>query len=504
MTAASSVAGRAGKHPAIVAAAVGATFLQAVNISIPNAAVRHLQGALSMTDDELGWLFSSYIAASAVMMPVTRWLADSYGRKRVFLTSLAIFALGTWLNSLAIDPLQLVSARILQGAASGPLAPMALAILLDERPPPHHGRLSLHWTATLLLGTFSGPTIGGWLAEYFGWRSIFYVSLPVVLCIFVAMALLLSEKRAEARPDFDFFGFGTFSVGMLALQMLLDRGERVEWFASAEIWLEAIAAWLGFYLFVVHVFTSEGHFLNKALFKDRNYVLSLVLFFALGFVLLPTLALTSPMLEELLGYPADTTGYLSIPRGAALIGAFLLAWRTPTWLDNRAILIIAIALVVYGSWRMLGYSPLMDWRPVVVAGTIQGLGLGALMPALTREAFSTLEPRFQPEAIPLFALTRLYGSTIGIAVVQIYFQANTQTVHLALGAHLTPFGSAGLGRSGVDLRSLAMTNELVTGQAAMIAIIGQFKLLMLVMLAVSPLVFFLQRPRRRDFLGASR
>ena len=163
-----------------------------------------------------------------------------------------------------------------------------------------------------LLGISSGPSIGGWLSEYHGWHSIFYFSLPMAGFIFLAMALSLPEKRAEQNPPFDFFGLATFSLGMIGLQMLLDRGERLEWFASTEIWVEAIVSVLGFYLFIVHVLTTNVHFLNKALFRDRNFVLSTIMLFAVGFVLLPTLALTSPMLEELLNYPVDTTGYMTI------------------------------------------------------------------------------------------------------------------------------------------------------------------------------------------------
>jgi DHA2 family multidrug resistance protein len=249
---------------------------------------------------------------------------------------------------------------------------------------------------------------------------------------------------------------------------------------------------LGFYVYIVHVLTKDQHFLNKALFKDRNFGLATVMFFAFGFVLLPTLALTSPMLEELLGYPADTAGYVTIPRGAALIGALLLTWRAPKRWDNRLLLVAGMALVVYGNWRMLGYSPLMDWWPVVAAGAIQGAGLGMLMPALTRAAFSTLDPAFRAEGTVLFNLSRLYGSTVGIAVVQVFFFNNTQSMHLALANNLRPYL---MGGHGLSASSLAAMNERVTGQAAIVAVIGQFKLLMVAMLVVSPLVLFLRKPR---------
>lgn len=486
----------ASRHGVLVVAALLATYMQAVNISLPNAAVLHVQGALSMTDDEIGWVFTSYIAASAIVMPLTHWLAGTYGRKLVFQVSLILFTVALVLDTWATTPLQFVSARILQGAASGTLAPLSMAILLHELPPLRHGRIGVVWSVTSLLGILTGPGIGGWLSEYYGWRSLFYLSMPMAAFIFLTMALCLHEKKAPQKPVLDFFGLATFSLGIAGLQMLLDRGERMEWFASTEIWVEATLSVLGFYLFIVHVLTRREHFLPKSLFRDRNFVLSTIVFFAFGFVLLPTLALTSPMLEELLRYPADTAGYITIPRGAALIGALLLTWRAPKRTDNRWLIVIGMGLVVYGNWRMLGYSPLMDWWPVVVAGALQGAGLGLMMPALSREAFSTLDPAFRAEGTVLFNLSRLYGSTIGVAVVQIYFYTNTQSVHLALARHVSPYGPAAHASGPLTLPALALTNEMVTGQAALIAVIGQFKLLMIVMLVVSPLVLLLRK--RKD------
>lgn len=485
----------AGNHRVLVVAALLATYMQAVNISIPNAAVLHIQGGLSMTDDEIGWVFTSYIAASAIVMPMMHWLAASYGRKLVFQVSIVIFSVALMLDTLATTPLQFVAARIIQGAASGTLAPLSMAILLDELPPLRHGRIGMVWSVTSLLGILSGPGIGGWLSEYHGWHSIFYLSVPMAVFIFLTMGLCLREKKFAKGPPFDFFGLVTFSMGIAGLQMLLDRGERLEWFASTEIWVEAMVSVLGFYHFIVHVLTRQEHFLHKALFKDRNFGLSTIIFFAFGFVLLPTLALTSPMLEELLRYPADTAGYLTIPRGVALIGALILTWRAPTRIDNRLLLLVGMALVVYGNWRMLGYSPLMDGWPIVVAGALQGAGLGMMMPALTREAFGTLDPKFRTEGTVLFNLARLYGSTIGVAIVQIYFFKNTQSMHLALASHLRPYGAVAHATGALSGRALAMVNERVTGQAAIIAVIGQFKILMIAMLIVSPLALLLRKPR---------
>jgi MFS transporter, DHA2 family, multidrug resistance protein len=495
MSAALPSAAAADSHRAIAVAALMATYMQAVNISLPNAALPHIQGTLSMANDEVGWVFSSYIAASAVAMSMTNWLAGRYGRKAIYQLCLAVFALGLILDTLATTSVQFVLARVVQGAASGPLGPLSLAIMLDGVSPARHARISLAWTLCFLLGISSGPSIGGWLSEYHGWRSIFYFSLPMTGFIFLAMAHLLREKRAERNRPFDFFGLATFSLGMIGLQMLLDRGERLEWFASAEIWVEAIASVLGFYLFIVHVMTTKEHFLHATLFRDRNLVLSTIISFALGFVLLPTLALTSPMLEELLNYPVDTTGYMTIPRGVALVGGVLLTSLVPAQIDYRPFLIGGMALVVYANWLMLGYSPAMDWRPVVETGLFQGAGLGMLIPALAKAAFGTLDPKLRPEGSALMNLSRLYGSTIGIAVVQVFFYDNTQAMHVALAKDLTPYRAAAHVAGAITTPGLAALNGMITRQAAVVAVIDQFEILMFAMLIVSPLVLFLRKPR---------
>jgi MFS transporter, DHA2 family, multidrug resistance protein len=489
-----SAAAAAGQRTLTVAALM-ATYMEAVNISLPNAALPHIQGTLSMADDEVGWVFTAYLAAGAAVMPMARWLAGRYGRKTIYQVSLAVFALGLVLNTLATTSIQLVFARIVQGAASGPLAALSLAILLDVLPPARHARISLAWSACLVLGISSGASIGGWLSEYHGWHSIFYFSLPMTGFIFLAAELLLPEKRAEQNPSFDFFGLATFSLGMIGLQMVLDRGERLEWFDSTEIWIEASASALGFYLFIVHVMTRDVHFLNKALLKDRNFILSAIMFFAVGFILLPTLALTSPMLEGLLNYPVDTAGYMTLARGVTLVGAVVLMGFAPAGIDNRLFVAAGAVVVIYANSLMLGYSPLMDKRLVIAATLLQGTGLGMLLPSLSKAAFSTLDSKFRPEGTAIFNLSRVYGSTIGIAIVQIFFYNNTQAMHLALAKNLVPFRAAAHVAGSIDKTALATLNDMVTQQAAVVAVIDQFKILMLAMLIVSPLALLLRKPR---------
>lgn len=467
-----------------------ATYMQSANLPLPNAVLRLIQGSLSMTDDQAGWIFTAYLAASAITLPIAQWLAARYGLKRVYQSALVFFVVGLVLGTLATTPLEFIGARIMQGLASGVLAPLSMAIALETLPVEKRAKFGATWTAVVLFGIVSGPSIGGWIGEHFGWRPIFYISLPLSAYIFMVIALWLKEKKADKAPAFDFFGFGTFTLSLISLQMLLDRGERLDWFASTEIWLEALGCALGGYLFFVHMLTKKVHFLNKRLFDDRNFVLSTIIFFAVGFVLLSTMALTSPMLDEILGYPPDTTGSLTIPRGIGLVGAFLLMTRVPERFDRRWFVAAGVALVIYANWLMLGYSPLMDWSPVAVAGAIQGIGIGILMAALTKVAFSTLDPALRPEGTGLFNLSRVYGSTLGVAIVQLFFFNNTQAMHMALVSNLTPYHAA----VPTSLQALEGLNEMITGQAAFIAVVDQFKILMVAMLVVSPLVVFLRKP----------
>ena len=471
-------------------AALLVTWLQAVNVSLPNSALRFVQGSLSMTDDEAGWIFTSYLAASAITLPVAQWLAARFGVKAVYQAAMLIFALGLLLATQATTSLQFVGARIIQGAASGVLAPLSMAIALETLAPTQRPKFGPSWTAIGLLGIVSGPAIGGWISEHFGWRWMFYASLPLLAYTFLIVAMLQQEKKANSAAAFDFPGFASFTLGVIGLQMVLDRGQRLEWFDSPEIWLEAATSALGFYLFAMHRFTSSTHFISKGLLRDRNFVLSTVMFFAVGFVLLPTMAMTSPMLDELLGFPPDTTGFLTIPRGVGLLGAFWLMNKVPAHLDGRPFVVAGIAVVIYANHSMLGYSPLMDGWPVAVAGAIQGAGLGLLMPALSRVAFSTLDPTLRPEGSGLFNLSRVYGSTLGVAVVQWFFFNNTQAMHVALAGHLTVHSVP----ASTPLAGFAALNEAITGQAAFIAVVGQFKILLWAMLVVSPLVLLLRKP----------
>lgn len=483
-----------GERGALTVAAVLATFMQGMNASIPNAALTHMQAGLSMADDEAGWLFTGYLLASILAIAITPWLASRFGRKLVLEIALIIFTIGVVLDTVTTSTIPNVVARTVQGAGGGTMVPLSFSILMDVWPPARRPWIPLWLSAVVLAGLGLGPSIGGWFSEYHGWHSIYYISLPMAGYILLAAALLLPEKKAPQPPPFDFFGFGAFALAISGLQLLLDRGERLEWFDSPEIWIEALAAALGFYLFIVQILTAKTHFFEKELLKNRNFVVSLIAYFAVGFVLLPTLALTSPMLEELLNYPVDTTGYVTIPRALALVASLVGVGIFSRRYDSRIFLAAGLTITAYANWRMLGYSPEMDWQTVTLVLLMQGIGLGMTVPSLARTALGGLDPKVQQQGTAIFNLTRLYGGTIGVAIVQLYFYSNIQSMHLALAKDLAPYRAAAHVSGAMARPSLAMLNDMITGQAGVVSIIGQFKILFCAALVALPLAVFLRKP----------
>ena len=286
-----------------------ATLMQTLDNTIANVALPRMQGSFSATQDQMAWVLTSYIIASAIMIPLSGWLAGQIGRKRVFLFSVAGFTIASMLCGLAQSLPQIVLARVLQGVSGAALVPLSQAALLDITPPAHQARAMSMWAMATSLGPIMGPALGGWLTENYNWRWVFFINVPIGILAFLGMASSLPRTTTVRKSRFDFFGFTALSVGLGALQLMLDRGQIKDWFGSTEIWIEAAITLLAFYLFVVHMLTTTGQrFINPALFKDRNFVAGSVVFFVVGVVMFATLALLPTMLENLMNYPVLTTG----------------------------------------------------------------------------------------------------------------------------------------------------------------------------------------------------
>lgn len=477
-----------------------ASIMQTLDNTIANVALPRMQGSLSATQDQMSWVLTSYIVASAIMLPLTGWLAGTIGRKRLFLFSVASFTLASVLCGLSGSLPELVAARVLQGVSGAALIPMSQAVLLDINPPERHARATAVWVMGVTVGPILGPALGGWLTETYNWRWVFYVNLPFGILSFLGVASFMAETPARASR-FDFFGFVALSLAIGALQLMLDRGQLKDWFGSPEIVTYAVVAALSLYLFIVHVLTTdEAPFVSPALFKDRNFLTGNLFIFVVGVVLFATLALLPPMLEELLNYPVVLTGLVTAPRGLGTLAAMLVVSRLIGRIDGRYIIAIGFGLTAFSLWQMTRFYLQMDSSIVILSGLAQGFGTGLVYVPLAAISFATLPAAYRNEGAALFSLLRNVGSSIGIAGVETLLTRNTQIMHARLAEQVTPYSDilhlhpdlAGAGVSG-----LAAVNATVTRQAQMIAYNNDFKLMMILSLAAIPLVILLRGARPR-------
>lgn len=484
----------------ITAAVMAATVMNSLDSTIANVALPHMQGSVAASADQITWVLTSYIVAAAICTPLTGWFAGRFGRRRLMLYSIVGFTIASGLCGVATSLGELVGFRLLQGVFGAALVPMSQAILLDINPPENHGPAMSIWAMGAILGPIVGPALGGWLTDNYNWRWVFFINLPIGMLAFTGLYFFLSETKSAARMRLDLFGFAMLSLAIASLQLMLDRGQQLDWYSSTEIMVETVGALLFFYLFIVHTLTAKQPFIDLALFKDRNFVAAAVFGFFLGVLLFAVLALLPPMLEELMGYPVVLTGLVTAPRGVGTIISTVIVGRVIRKVDPRILLGCGIALAAYSTREMSGFSLGMDESLIVTTGFVQGLGTGLIFVPLATVAFATLDMRFRNEGAAMFTLIRNIGSAIGISVLQFMTVRNAATVHSRLveglrhdsGAFNAAMPDFDFGAIG----SLARLNAEVSRQAAMVSYIDAFYALFVVTLFIAPLILLMRPPRR--------
>lgn len=477
-----------------------ATIMQALDTTIANVALPHMQGAMGATQDQISWVLTSYIVAAAIFMPLTGFLAARLGRKRVFLWAVAGFTVASMLCGAAQSLTQIVAFRMLQGVFGASLVPLSQTVLLDTYPREKHGSAMALWGVGVMVGPILGPSLGGWLTEYYNWRWVFYINLPFGVLAWLGIATYVRETEADRSRRFDMLGFVLLSVGIGALQMMLDRGESLDWFASPEVVIETLLAALALYLFVAHMLTHEQPFIEPGMFRDRNFSVGLVFIFIVGIILLATMALLPPFLQNLMGYPVIDVGLVLAPRGLGTMTAMVLVGRLAGRVDPRRLIVLGLGLTSLSLWQMTHFNTNISNWDLVRTGIIQGFGLGFIFVPLSTLAFATLPPRYRSDGTSLFSLMRNIGSSIGISIVISFLAQRTQANHAAFAAYIQPYSlplqqavQAGV----YDLSStqgLATLNATVTREAAVLAYLQDFRLMMWITLAAMPLVLLLRRP----------
>jgi DHA2 family multidrug resistance protein len=485
----------------VTVCAMSATIMQALDTTIANVALPYMQGSLSASLDQINWVLTSYIVASAIMTAPIGWCAERFGRKRLFILCAAGFTAASMLCGLSQNITQMVVFRLLQGAFGAALVPLSQAVMLDSYSEQERGAAMAIWGVGVMLGPIMGPTLGAWLTDNYSWHWVFFINLPVGIFTVIGLIVFMQETERHYHRAFDWFGFIALAVGIGSLQMMLDRGEQLGWFESPEIAVEAVVSAIGFYYFFAHSLTTANPFVRLELFRDRNFLAGCLFMAVIGVVLFGTMALVTPFMQNVIGYPILTAGFLLGARGVGTLVAMIMVGRLLSFIEARYLVFAGLAVTAVTLSHMVDFTDQTSSWTLVVVGVFQGFGLGLVFVPLSTAAFTTLPGHLRTEGSAILTLVRNIGSSIGISMVIAQLTSTTTRMHAHLAEFITPFNDA-LQAPQVSsiLNTAAETGRnllelLLLQQATIIAYANDFQLLMYLTVVTIPLVFFIGSSR---------
>jgi len=489
------------------------TFMVILDTTVVNVSLPHIAGSLSATVEESTWALTSYLAANAIILPITGWLANYFGRKRLLLFSVVGFTTASLLCGLALNLAMMILFRVVQGLCGGLMQPLSQAVMLEAFVPEERGKAMAFWGLGIVVAPIMGPVLGGWLTTNWTWRWVFYINLPVGVLSFILVSLFIVDppyiRRGSARIDY--WGIGLLTVGIGALQIALDRGQEDDWFSSKTITVLLVGAALCLVTLVARELTVANPVVNLRVLANRTYATGITLITLVGVVLYGSLVLLPIMLQTLMGYPPVAAGIAMAPRG---IGSFismplvgiLTSKRDPRKLLGAGFVFAAVSLF-WLSWLNTdaGYWDLF-WPQFV-----QGISLSLLFVPLTTITMDPIPVHEIGNAASLYNLMRNMGGSIGIALIQTFVVRQRQIHTTRLGEHVTAFDEgtrlmlermqAAFMQAGADAvtaleRATAAIWGIIQKQAAMVAYLEAFHVLGLVVVIIAPLAILLRRPRQ--------
>jgi DHA2 family multidrug resistance protein len=496
----------------IVISVMLATFMEVLDTTVVNVSLPHIAGNLSATPEEATWALTSYLVANAIVLPITGWLANYFGRKRLLMTAVVGFTTASFLCGFAPSLAWLVVFRIFQGLSGGVLQPVSQAVMLEAFPREQQGKAMGVWGLGIVVAPMLGPVLGGWLTDNYSWRWIFYVNIPVGAASIIMTKMFIFDPPYIRRlsTKIDTWGIGMLAVAIGSLQIVLDKGQQEDWFSSTWItWTMTIAVAM-LILFVVRELYTAAPVINLRVFKERTYATGVFLMTTLGFVLYGSLVLLPLFLQTVLAYPAIQAGIAMSPRGLGSFIAMPIVGMIVGKTDPRKLLGIgligaAVSLYALGELNLsVGYWDIF-WPQF-----FQGLSMGFVFVPLTTVTMSAIPKQELGNATSIFNLMRNLGGSVGIASVATMLSRNTQTHYNILGAHVSAFDTrtrmlldqirGGLMSHGMDFTTAthaayAQLSGMVSQQAVMVAFVQLFRILALVFAVVVPLVFIMRRPR---------
>lgn len=484
----------------VVLCSMAGVLMQTLDSTIANVALPYMQGNLSASRDQVTWVLTSYIVAAAIMTAPVGWLATRFGKKKTFIVAMIGFTAASMLCGMAQGLTEMVVFRMLQGTFGAALAPLSQAVMLDLYPQEKRGQAMAIWGMGIMLGPILGPTIGGFLTEYYSWRWAFYVNVPFGILATAGLWLFFKDNKRDDSLKFDWLGFGVLALGVGAFQLMLDRGTDQDWFSSSEIVIESTLAALGVYLFTVHMFTSRDPFIPRKLFADRNFVLTLVLMYVVSSVLLASLALMPPFLQNMSGQTVLGAGLLLGPRGFGTIVAMLIVGKVSNHVDPRRLMTVGAVIMCWSLWEMSRWTPSIGTGSFLTTTILQGFGLGMVFAPLNLTAFATLPAQMRTSAASLVNLIRNLGSAVGVSVTTVILSNSIQANHAQLAGNISLFNHM----LDINAQSKFMNPHLPTGVASLSGMVqirsainaysNDFLFMFYVALTTFPIIWLLKRP----------
>ena len=506
MAAAAQGDGNHQQHPTgirlilITIALVLAPLIQVFDTSILSIALRQMQGSLSATQDQIAWVLTSYLIAVAITTPLWGALGQTFGRKPLLLISIAGFLIFSMFATRSTTLEEILVHRFMQGLFGASLIPLALSSLLSHYPRENISIAMGWWGIGIMFGPVFGPTIGGYIVEYYDWRWAFYINIPVCIAAFL-MILFLVPRAGNRHPrKFNYYGFILLAITVASLQFVLDRGQRLDWFASPTIIILCLISAAALWMFIVNSLTSPTPFLDPAIFADKNYLSGIVLRVLFGLMLFGSLVLMPPFLQNQGGYTLLDSGIIMAPRGAGTMVAAMFVGHMVKVIDPRRVILAGMIITAYTMWEFSRFTNDVDWTWVVTINFIQGVSFACFVIPVNTVAFSTLPENKRDVGTSFYALLNNIGRSIGIAILAGYLAAQSQASQAILSSHISPFNDyvRHFGLPDVldtaELQGLAILNRMVIRQAELIAYIDDFRLLAILILCCVPVVMLMGRP----------
>ena len=484
----------------ITVALILGPLVQVFDTATVAIALRSMQGELSATQDQIAWVITSYLITLTVFTPVWGVLGGMFGRKRLILGSIVGFTSAAMLAGLSTSLNEILIWRAVQGFFGSALLPLGMSSLLSVYPREKLGVAMAWWGVGMMFGPMFGPTIGGFVTEYLTWRWAFFINLPIGIVAFLMTAFFVPRTGVRQYRKFNYFGFITLGIAIAALQFILDRGERYDWFESPTIITIMLVGLAALWLFLVNVFTTSTPFIEPVLFKDRDYLAGTVLRTLFGLIIFGSLVLMPPFIQDIGGYPPLLSGYAMAPRGAGtMIASFFVGYLLP-YIDPRKLIAASMVVIAATMWQISTFTEDIDMTVFVINNFIQGLAFGAFMVPLNSLAFTTLAPELRDAGTSFYSLVNNIGRSLGVALFSSYLVRSSQSYHATLTEHVRPDNETLRhiilpAPWGLDTPAgLAAIERTVLQQSKLLAYIADFQLITFVILACMPALLFMKNP----------